>query len=55
MSPGSAEAHSGGSGGIFAFSDRTSVVWGPWESYLLVPGVVLWLGGLKMQIFVGGF
>jgi hypothetical protein len=55
MSPGSAEAHSSGSGGIFAFSDRTSVVWGPWGLYLLVPCVVLWLGGLKKRNIAGGF
>ena len=29
MSPASAEAHSGGDGGVFAFVDWISMVWGP--------------------------
>ena len=53
-SPGSAEAHSGDGGGVFAFHDQIFAVWGPCGSYLFIPGVVMWMGGVKKQIIAGG-
>jgi hypothetical protein len=55
MSPRSAEAHSGGGGGVFAFFDRISTAWGPGGLYLLVPCTALSLGGLKEQDIRGWF
>jgi hypothetical protein len=54
-SPGSAEAHSGGGGGVFAFVDRVSAAWGPEGSSLFVPCAALSLGGLKEQDIHGWF
>jgi len=49
MPPRSAEAHSGGGGGVFAFCDRIPGAWGPGGSFLFVSCVALSLRGLKEQ------
>ena len=54
-SPGSAEAHSGDAGGIFAFIPRFSAVRGGLGWYLFVPGDAMWLGRLKRQDTPGWF
>jgi hypothetical protein len=49
MSPASAEAHSGDSGGVFAFFAWVSTAWGPGGSPLFIPCAGMSLGGLKEQ------
>ena len=47
--PGSAEAHSGNTGGISAFIDSFLAAWGGLGSSLFIPYLALWLGGFKGQ------
>jgi len=46
---------SGDAGGVLVFFRRIAVAWRGWGLSFLVPGIALWVGGLKRQETCGWF